>query len=141
MTQEKRLIRIVLVIVFAVLLAALFYFLSTPTRGGYINTSYRYGAPSATTTNTNTSTNTTTTSTTTTTQSETVVVETYIRKYINTIVSPDPVLGGTWYVVSITTDPNTNTGTVVYEDGHIQETSQFSYTIGQNGTVTITETN
>ena len=61
-------------------------------------------------------------------------VENYIRKNISSITnknSNNPVLGGTWYVVSIEINPNNNTGTVTYEDGHIQNKASFNYTYEQ----------
>jgi len=44
-------------------------------------------------------------------------------------------LGGTWYVVSDTVDLAKNSGTVIYEDGHIQEQRNFSYTLNGKGEV------
>lgn len=63
-------------------------------------------------------------------------VEGYLRAHISTLSPVKAVLGGTWYVVSVTTDVTTNSGTVVYEDGHIQETKNFSYTTNAHGDVT-----
>jgi hypothetical protein len=63
-------------------------------------------------------------------------VESYIRANISTISPVKPVLGGSWYVVSITVDTDKNTGNVVYEDGHIQEKKDFSYTTNSEGAVT-----
>lgn len=63
-------------------------------------------------------------------------VENYLRENIVKL-SPIPaVLGGTWYVISDTIDFEKNSGTVVYEDGHIQETRSFSYTLDEKGEVT-----
>jgi len=62
-------------------------------------------------------------------------VENYLRENISTLSPVKAVLGGTWYVVSVTTDLNKNSGTVVYEDGHIQETKNFSYTINDQGEI------
>ena len=62
------------------------------------------------------------------------LVEKYVRENISTIVTEKPVLGGTWYATIININPSTKNGTMVltYEDGHIQRTGEFSYTI--NGT-------
>ncbi|HBB49328.1 TPA: hypothetical protein DEQ22_00780 [Candidatus Nomurabacteria bacterium] len=55
-------------------------------------------------------------------------VESYLRENIS-ILSPIPaVLGGTWYVVEVTVNTDTDSGTVEYEDGHINEKRNFSYT-------------
>ncbi len=59
---------------------------------------------------------------------ERIVVEDYIRKNISKISTKSPVLGGTWYVLSVDTDPSRDTATVRYEDGHVQETEKFKYT-------------
>ena len=47
---------------------------------------------------------------------------------IKTIATNDPVLGGSWYVISIETVPSYNKGVIVYEDGHIQSKANFEYT-------------
>ena len=62
-------------------------------------------------------------------------VENYLRENISKLSPIKAVLGGTWYVVSITTDLEKNSGTVTYEDGHIQETKTFSYTTNDKGEV------
>jgi hypothetical protein len=62
-------------------------------------------------------------------------VENYLRANISKLSPVKAVLGGTWYVVSITTDLEKNSGTVVYEDGHIQEIKNFSYTTNNNGEI------
>ena len=54
-------------------------------------------------------------------------VESYIRENISTLSPVDAVLGGTWYVVSIWIDSTNKSGSVVYEDGHIQEIRDFTY--------------
>jgi len=59
-------------------------------------------------------------------------VEKYIRDNIKTIAIDKPVLGGSWYVVSIEIFPSLNSGTVVYEDGHIQSNSDFTYDYDKN---------
>ncbi len=60
---------------------------------------------------------------------EQALVETYVRDNIKTLAPEQPVLGGSWYVVSITVDAVANTGVVTYEDGHIQGKASFTYTI------------
>ena len=62
-------------------------------------------------------------------------VESYLRENIAELSPVKAVLGGTWYVVSDTIDLEKNSGTVVYEDGHIQETKNFSYTLDEKGEV------
>jgi putative hemolysin len=62
-------------------------------------------------------------------------VENYLRENISKLSPVKAVLGGTWYVVSATIDLEKNSGTVVYEDGHIQETKNFSYTTNEKGEV------
>lgn len=59
---------------------------------------------------------------------EKIVVEDYIRKNISTISTKAPVLGGSWYVVSVDISTSKDTATVVYEDGHVQESEKFKYT-------------
>jgi hypothetical protein len=63
-------------------------------------------------------------------------VENYLRDNIAQLSPVKPVLGGSWYVLSMTVDLEKNTGTVVYEDGHIQENKTFSYTVDEKGAVT-----
>ncbi|MES3031737.1 MAG: hypothetical protein V4699_00640 [Patescibacteria group bacterium] len=67
---------------------------------------------------------------------ERLLVEKYIRENIKTIVSSQPALGGTWYATTIHLNTASRTGTVAYEDGHIDGKLTFSYTV-QNGVVTI----
>ena len=62
-------------------------------------------------------------------------VENYLRENISKLSPVKAVLGGTWYVVSVTTDLEKNSGTVTYEDGHIQEVKNFSYTANDKGEV------
>lgn len=62
-------------------------------------------------------------------------VENYLRENISKLSPVKAVLGGTWYVVSSTIDVEKNSGTVVYEDGHIQKTKNFSYTTNEKGEV------
>jgi hypothetical protein len=58
---------------------------------------------------------------------DTTLVESYVRTNIKTIAPEKPVLGGTWYVVSVKVDETKKTGSVVYEDGHIQGEASFVY--------------
>ncbi|MES2930206.1 MAG: hypothetical protein V4665_00260 [Patescibacteria group bacterium] len=60
--------------------------------------------------------------------SEMRAMEKYIRENIGLLATEETALGGTWYVVSVTIDPDTDTGHVAYEDGHIQSKADFSYT-------------
>jgi hypothetical protein len=62
-------------------------------------------------------------------------VENYLRENISKLSPVKAVLGGTWYVVSDTVDLAKNSGTVIYEDGHIQEQRNFSYTLNGKGEV------
>ena len=57
------------------------------------------------------------------------IVEKYIRNNIKTIATDKPVLGGSWNVMDINIIPSTNSGEVVYEDGHIQSRASFTYEI------------
>jgi hypothetical protein len=59
-------------------------------------------------------------------------VEKYVRDNIKTIATDSPVLGGSWYVVSIDVFPLLDSGIVVYEDGHIQSNSNFTYKYDKN---------
>lgn len=61
--------------------------------------------------------------------SEVENVEDYLRKNIETLSPVKAVLGGTWYIISMRVDPEKNSGTIVYEDGHIQEKRNFLYTV------------
>lgn len=63
---------------------------------------------------------------------EKIFVEKYIEDHISTIAPNKPVLGGTWYVVSVTVNPDTHTGSAIYEDGHIQSTALFTYEYSKN---------
>jgi len=58
-------------------------------------------------------------------------VESYLRSNIATLSPVKAVLGGTWYVVSMTLDFEKNSGTVTYKDGHVQEKKNFIYTINE----------
>ncbi len=55
------------------------------------------------------------------------IVSGYVRENINQIAPEEAVLGGTFYVVQIEIFPSSKTGRVVYEDGHIQGSANFSY--------------
>ena len=61
-----------------------------------------------------------------------IIVTKYIRENIQTILPTEPVLGGSWYVTSVKMNPSERTGTIIYEDGHIQGEVYFVYT--RNGT-------
>lgn len=56
-----------------------------------------------------------------------VLVEKYLRENIKTLAPEEPVLGGSWYVLSVEIDTSKKTGVVVYEDGHIQGKASFFY--------------
>lgn len=58
-------------------------------------------------------------------------VENYLKENISKLSPVKAVLGGTWYVLSYTVDLTKKTGTVTYEDGHIQEKKNFTYTINE----------
>ena len=71
---------------------------------------------------------------------EKLFTETYIRNNIKTIATNKPVLGGSWYVVSVVANPITHSGEVTYEDGHIQSKANFIYTYQNNPqAVTVTK--
>jgi len=55
------------------------------------------------------------------------IIEKYVRDNIKNIITEKPVLGGSWYAVIIKVNPYSKTGTVTYEDGHIQGEANFSY--------------
>jgi hypothetical protein len=61
-----------------------------------------------------------------------IIVEKYIRDNIKTIVPEKPVLGGSWYVTLVNINPSMKTGTMTYEDGHIQGNKSFSYVRNNN---------
>ena len=62
-------------------------------------------------------------------QVEKVFVEKYIRDNIKDIATNNPVLGGSWYVVSVEVNSDLKSGEVVYEDGHIQSFASFEYVL------------
>jgi hypothetical protein len=63
-------------------------------------------------------------------------VEAYLRAHISALSPVPAVLGGTWYVIGVSTDPGKHSGVVVYEDGHIQEKKNFTFTADEKGSVT-----
>jgi len=62
-------------------------------------------------------------------------VENYLSNNISTLSPVKAVLGGTWYVLASTIDLEKKSGTVTYEDGHIQEKKNFTYTVNEKGEV------
>ena len=62
-------------------------------------------------------------------------VEKYLWENIATLSPIAPVLGGNWYVVAATLDLENNSGMATYEDGHIQEKRNFTYTLNESGAV------
>lgn len=58
---------------------------------------------------------------------EKIFVEKYFKDNIKNIATDKPVLGGSWYVVSIKVDPLAHSGEIFYEDGHIQKKASFIY--------------
>src|SRR3989338_9475454 len=62
-------------------------------------------------------------------------VEKYLWGNIATLSPIAPVLGGNWYVVNATIDLENNSGTVIYEDGHIKEKRDFTYVQSASGAV------
>jgi hypothetical protein len=67
---------------------------------------------------------------------EQTVVEEYIKAKISDLAPEKPVVGGSWYITNITVMPDTKTGEMYYEDGHIAGKASFSYSI-QDAIVTI----
>jgi hypothetical protein len=65
---------------------------------------------------------------------DTALVEDYIRKNISTLSPVEPVLGGSWYVVSVDF-LDANQVKVVFEDGHIQEEFLAIYSVSEVGEV------
>lgn len=71
---------------------------------------------------------------------EKIYTEKYIRDNIVTIATNKPVLGGTWYAISVIVNPTNDTAEVVYEDGHIQSKANLTYKYQKNPEmVTITK--
>lgn len=64
-------------------------------------------------------------------------VEEILWKNINELSPVAPVLGGKFYVVSMDLDFVSNSGLVVYEDGHIQEKRNFNYEVVENKVVNL----
>jgi hypothetical protein len=62
-------------------------------------------------------------------------VENYLKNNITALSPVKAVLGGTWYVLTSNIDLAKNTGTVTYEDGHVQEKRNFSYTANEKGEI------
>jgi hypothetical protein len=58
---------------------------------------------------------------------EKLFVEKYVSDNIKTVATNKPVLGGSWYVISVVANPIAHNGEVVYEDGHIQSKANFIY--------------
>ena len=58
---------------------------------------------------------------------EKLFVEKYIRENISSLAKNDEVLGGTWYVISVTVNTPQKISEIVYEDGHIQSRAKISY--------------
>jgi hypothetical protein len=56
----------------------------------------------------------------------------YLKKNISSLSTEEAVLGGTYYVIDITFGDN-QSGTVTYEDGHVQHTATFTYVIDTQG--------
>lgn len=73
--------------------------------------------------------------------SDKIAVATYVRGNIGDLSPVSPVLGGRWYVVSVTVNSTLKTGSVVYEDGHIQKTGTFNYSRDSLQSVSISNFN
>ncbi len=56
-----------------------------------------------------------------------IIISEYMRAMISEIAPVEAVLGGTWYVTSVIVDPQESAGRVWFEDGHIAEEAEFSY--------------
>ncbi len=63
---------------------------------------------------------------------EKVFTEKYIKENINIIATNKPVLGGTWYTISVVANPPSHNGEIIYEDGHIQSKANFTYEYQKN---------
>lgn len=67
---------------------------------------------------------------------DTAVVEAYVRAHISELSPMPEVLGGTFYLTSITfTD--TSSGVVDYEDGHVAYIADFTFSFDTSGNVVI----
>lgn len=62
-------------------------------------------------------------------------VDKYLKENISKLSPVKTVLGGTWNVLSATLDLGKNSGTVMYEDGHVQEKRNFSYNVNEKSEV------
>ncbi len=67
---------------------------------------------------------------------ERAAVEEYLKKNISTLAPVPATMGGTWFVLYSSIDATTNTGYVVYEDGHNQSKRAFSYEPDEKGNIT-----
>lgn len=65
-------------------------------------------------------------------------IESYVTQNIASLSPEKEVLGGTFMVTAIEIEPEKNTGTVKYEDGHIALVADFSYTASDTAGITIT---
>lgn len=71
---------------------------------------------------------------------EKLFAEKYIRDNIGIIATNKPVLGGSWYVISVVINSLTDTGEITYEDGHIQSKANLIYSYEKNPqNITITK--
>lgn len=68
---------------------------------------------------------------------ERIVVDQYIRENIASMITAKPVLGGKWYVTSLSLDLKEKSGSVAYEDGHIQKKATFDYVVDAGNNLTI----
>lgn len=62
-------------------------------------------------------------------------IESYLKTNIAQLSPVKAVLGGTWYVIGVTSDLKSNSGVVVYEDGHVQEKKNFTYIANEKAEV------
>ncbi|MDD3662495.1 MAG: hypothetical protein PHT84_01370 [Candidatus Pacebacteria bacterium] len=58
---------------------------------------------------------------------EKLSVEKYLRENINKIATNNEILGENWYIVSMMINTSTKRGEIIYEDGHIQNKANISY--------------
>jgi len=68
---------------------------------------------------------------------EIIGVEKYLRENISKISNKSPVLGGTWYLVSVFVDSSSDSGAVVFEDGHIQAEAIFDYIFDEKSNLVV----
>ena len=64
------------------------------------------------------------------------LVEDYVRANIGSLSPVEPVLGGSWYVLSVDFAENDHVH-VVYEDGHIQESFDAQFAVDASGNVSL----